>query len=836
MKVKVVNNLKEFYNSVEELGTDIYYLTSPKNSIEDLIGNSGFENKILLNLKIAYNILFNGFLVKDNNEIKVTSIKDVLEKIEKKELEKIELIVKKDKLADVIQQFMYLNLHINVMEEQERKMFKIKQNFDKNKANLINALKDFQLEVAKSNKNNENKEKILDKISNLQKYIEKVKDRKLKIAVMATKKTGKSVIVNSFLEEEFAPTSLKLATPNSVIYEEWDKDFIEVKIEADKNLKGYEKEIIKTFNNAKEVKKYLNEMFKKAEQDETNNFAMPDVFIKYPNKNNDFILIDTPGPDLAGSTHSNIAYRWLKQADVVIFAIDYTKYLTPAEEQFLKDIKKELDSQGKFYSLIVTVNKLDARYQDTEDKAIVSKLDFIKNRLEKLDESFKNVTLVGTSSLQYFAFIESIKIIKKSLNEVLNENFGEIFSNIENMDDLNEEEETNFFNVDGHVRALKRFHKVKAENIKVKEYLEYSGMPYLIQRTKYIAETKAGMEIFNNLFAKIDSEFTEIKNKFLIKQIENLKSKKNEIEEELNDMEQFFDKKAEEAKGINLEELKEEGKKTIFIEFEQIGKNIESYIDSNLQDFEDEIKASEESKSIDLMNIIEPLGKQIFPGIQNVTQQLTIEKEKLLDEAEYNIMKINNAIKKHIKQRNLEKRYNLKIHLSDLDPALAREDFEINIDTLFGQNAIIGEITIDPIKEKEIEKTKKVSTSKWYNPFSWGSTKTVKYIEKEKYLDEDELYSKLTEIKNKLFNLIISDLEKMRNDSILKLSREIEKFNNSLQSELQKVISNYKQTNEDIRKMLNYDVNELETNIKFFNSIKEKFEKLNNKWENIKKF
>ena len=836
MEVKVVNNLKELYNAVEELGTDVYYLTSPKNSIRKFIEDSGFENKILLNLKLAYNILFDGFLIKDNNEIKVTSIKDVLEKIEKKDLEKIELIVKKDKLADVIQQFMYLNLHINVMEEQERKMFKIKQNFDKNKAKLIDALKDFQLEVNESNKNNENKEKILDKISNLRYYIEKVKDRKLKIAVMATKKTGKSVIVNSFLEEEFAPTSLKLATPNSVVYEEWDKGFIEVKIESDKNLKGYEKEIIKTFNNAKEVKKYLNEMFKKAEQDETNNFAMPDIFIKYPNKNNDFILIDTPGPDLAGSTHSNIAYRWLKQADVVIFAIDYTKYLTPAEEQFLKDIKKELDSQGKFYSLIVTVNKLDARYQDPEDKAIISKLDFIKNRLEKLDESFKNVTLVGTSSLQYFAFIESIKIIKKSLNEVLNENFGEIFSNIENMDNLNEEEETNFFNVDGHVRALKRFHKVKVENIKVKEYLEYSGMPYLIQRTKYIAETKAGMEIFNNLFAKIDSEFTEIKNKFLIKQIENLKSKKNEIEEELNDMEQFFDKKAEEAKDISLKKLTEDGKNTIVTEFEQIGKNIESYIDSNLQDFKDEIKDSEVSKSIDLISIIEPLGNQILPGIQNVTKQLTIEKEKLLNEAEYKIMEINEAIKENIRQRNLEKRYNLKIHLSDLDPALAREKFKINIETIFGQNAIIGETRVNPIKEKEVKKTKEVSDSKWYNPFSWGSTKTVEYFEKEKYLDEDELDSQLNEIKDKLFNLIIKDLEKMRNDSISKLSREIEKFNNSLQIELQNVIANYKKTNNDIKKMLNYDVNELETNIDFFNSIKEKFEKLNNKWENIKKF
>ena len=47
--------------------------------------------------------------------------------------------------------------------------------------------------------------------------LDKSTQNEMKITVAATKKTGKSVIVNSIIEEELAPTSLTLATPNNTI-------------------------------------------------------------------------------------------------------------------------------------------------------------------------------------------------------------------------------------------------------------------------------------------------------------------------------------------------------------------------------------------------------------------------------------------------------------------------------------------------------------------------------------------------------------------------------------------------------------------------------------------
>ena len=45
----------------------------------------------------------------------------------------------------------------------------------------------------------------------------------LKFAVAASKKAGKSVIVNCFLGEEIAPTSTELATPNNCFYKKSKK-------------------------------------------------------------------------------------------------------------------------------------------------------------------------------------------------------------------------------------------------------------------------------------------------------------------------------------------------------------------------------------------------------------------------------------------------------------------------------------------------------------------------------------------------------------------------------------------------------------------------------------
>lgn len=307
------------------------------------------------------------------------------------------------KLSSIVQQFVYLNLpldKIQVMTEREYK------NYDK--------IKRFSQSVTVHEKNvQSSRDRManmgdgkyadiidgvntsLDKISD---YLKESKNNELKIATAASKKTGKSVIVNSIIGCELAPTSLELATPNNCIYKASENGFV-LEMEGKKM----------NFASAQEMKKYILGEFKAAEEKE--GFGIPDMNIGYipiDNGLSSYTIYDTPGPDLAGADdHKKAAYKAINEVDVVIFSIDYSKYLTDTEMSYLKDIKEVFSEKQKFYSLIINVNKLDLRYGNEGDKSVVRILDFIKKRLISIAPEFEDAIVIGTSALTYFNCIEA---------------------------------------------------------------------------------------------------------------------------------------------------------------------------------------------------------------------------------------------------------------------------------------------------------------------------------------------------------------------------------------------------------------------------------------------
>ena len=81
----------------------------------------------------------------------------------------------------------------------------------------------------------------------------KAKKRPIRIAAMGTKKAGKSVVINSLLQRDYAPTSAVLPTPNTIKY---IPDDIK-KLKLDYNGKSYE------FDTADELKEYIGEEVKR---------------------------------------------------------------------------------------------------------------------------------------------------------------------------------------------------------------------------------------------------------------------------------------------------------------------------------------------------------------------------------------------------------------------------------------------------------------------------------------------------------------------------------------------------------------------------------------------
>ena len=525
MKVKILSDENTFAldieQTIDEYGYEVIFLVPEKRMrLDTLLEDDSIDDEKLFSLKIAYQFNFKGKLL--NNTMKesqeITSLKDVLEKLpDRHSLNNYRLIlpsIDKVKYAKIIQQFIYLGINLDIVTEEELKYMTIYDNYTREIENLNKKILKFKKRIEEYHSGSEGaetKEKLLGRISNIQKYIGEAKERKLKIAIMATKKSGKSVIINSFLQKEYAPTSLTLPTPNAIIYEGWDKDYIELKIESDPKIKGYEKEQIFKFHSHEETREKIDSLFREAKIDDESSYKIPDMHLKLP-QHLDYIIIDTPGPDLAGAEHKSIADKWMKEADAIIFASDFSKHLTNDEIKFLKDIRETLAKYDKFHSLIFTINKIDMRYQDSENKSIVKFVDFFRRRLE--DMGYKGIPVMATSALEYFNVFELKRVLAKyNIKEEINyKKFDSILDELSDNsdDDLDTSEETIIDNVEGNLRKLKRFVKIK--NPDLDDLIAESGMPLLLKRTDYIAKTKANVEIFKYLFRKMDNELSAIKN------------------------------------------------------------------------------------------------------------------------------------------------------------------------------------------------------------------------------------------------------------------------------------------------------------------------------------
>lgn len=239
-------------------------------------------------------------------------------------------------LSAIIQQFVYLNIQlgkIQVVTEKEAKDLEIVKRYEANVTRYEQLAKSVYDNVAAREfpNNDDLKNKVLCSLKKIQGYIAESRETELKIAVAASKKSGKSVVVNSMLECELAPTSLELATPNNCVYKKSDKYYLKYKGET------------KYFETPEDVKKYITPIFKNAEFNEKDKFAIEDMEIGYiPTTENlsSLTIYDTPGPDLAGTAHHTAADNAIKESDVLIFPIDYTKYLTDTETKYLKDIRE----------------------------------------------------------------------------------------------------------------------------------------------------------------------------------------------------------------------------------------------------------------------------------------------------------------------------------------------------------------------------------------------------------------------------------------------------------------------------------------------------------------
>lgn len=456
-------------------------------------------------------------------------------------------------LANILQQLIYIDYPITRVDMKLRKEYKdaekTKRFMDrldslqvaaKKAVDLIN-----ELYVGSNEKNVGELLKIradaITAYSRIGEQIEKARGVEMKVAVAASKKTGKSVIVNSMLGMELAPTSNELATPNNCIYRK----------SGDGRFHLDYKGTTEDYTEAGELHQRINREFKEAQKHKEAGFAIPDMVVSYVSEGSNFdsyTIYDTPGPDAKGTIHEEAAKAAMRQCDVAVFAIDYSKYLIPTEVEYLEEIKNMFEEKGKFHSLIFVINKLDLAMADKGSKSRVKSIDFIRNRLRDIDERYGDCVIFATSAQDYFYTVEMERAARDG------EPFAERLQPLVQPDaDL--DRELNDLLRDPASKSMDRDLKTVLSNLRseagrigvqlgytsfsLQDMKDYSGMPQLMSHIAYVAQSKAREEIVNGITFAIDQQQRSLQD--IINRVANLESLMNANGEQIRRIKEILD-------------------------------------------------------------------------------------------------------------------------------------------------------------------------------------------------------------------------------------------------------------------------------------------------------
>ena len=549
-------NIKATIKTIEHNADKFYLLQSGWQTnlweVVEQLGKVSEDENTLTKMRIAYDLKFDlrtvlktgGDLSAEGTEVKrLADLLEIMEFDDNLNLSRADyhVIINDDGIepnegtdeasravAKLFQQTVFLNIvGLDIQKKSEIKKALIKTRFRENYSKLREEILSNKAFIESklsdgtklSSESRERASKIIAAFDAMLAEFDKAKARPIRIAAMGTKKAGKSVVINSLLKRDYAPTSSTLPTPNTIKYIPADP---KKPLTLEYAGKTY------TFKTDKEISDFIGDEFKRAQKITGEGAGLPDMTIYYPcDELNGYEVWDTPGPNVAFTDeHQKNAEACIKEVDVCIFVMNYSNHLTNDEVTFLKNIHSFFKDNNKFYSLFITVNRIDERYAVNEEKSVDRILDYIGSRLEALTPPYKNIVIFGTSALQSFYLDGVIDLVKADRRE-----------DGEDVDALP------LIDADS-IRPLKRAHKDALTPIKFigdalgnledfhgiekateKELYALSGVPQLWSYTQYIGGSKTDVEIVDSVVGKFDTAFDEVKNSLIVADLLDLTDK-----------------------------------------------------------------------------------------------------------------------------------------------------------------------------------------------------------------------------------------------------------------------------------------------------------------------
>lgn len=131
--------------------------------------------------------------------------------------------------------------------------------------------------------------------------------------------------------------------------------------------------------------------------------ARVDVYANHPSLARGFVFVDTPGVDSIHRRHTDVAFRYMRHADAVLFVMYYTHAFTQGDRDFLLQLAgvQDVAATNKLFSVI---NAVDLAKSDDERQAVRGR---VESELGRLGVRFPRVYEISAQLAQAARRLES---------------------------------------------------------------------------------------------------------------------------------------------------------------------------------------------------------------------------------------------------------------------------------------------------------------------------------------------------------------------------------------------------------------------------------------------
>jgi len=658
-----------------------------------------------------------------------------------------------------------------------------------------------------------------DSIKSINKIEKDLNNQEYKIAVVANMSSGKSTFINALFGKEVLPAFNHATTdsatfvysePNiekrAMIYFNDRKKSVEIKENLEKEIKQY----------AQKDEECKDDKYKNVEK----------IELFYPFKNlqtsssKDFkiIFIDTPGPNSTGDgykqKHKDQTRSVLNDVDLALFMFDYTQLdanLESDEQGLWNTIKKRHD-KDKNFDVYFILNKIDYAFDDNfKDIDTKDKNEFIelkkknwfyheKIAIEKLNQAAKKH---GIDTPKIFPVSSKFQLLTRDSNQ-----------NWDAQDEL---------------EAFQKSHFKRLFNDTWEEkYIKYMGISKLEKDINQYIDSS----VKNKILRKITSQLNNISSD----ETEKLKTKIYVLEQPKEDAEKNL-KKAEDFLNGRAKKMQEEIKK----ESTQIEKKyideIESIIDIaineeliyNIDYMSKQTIAFAQAYALDgNIRLATKKSKINASRINLQEKKVKIEVGKKVDEKIImnEMQKFMQTVFEDYKRNYLDSKSDIKDKYFEFERESTKL-FKKYKDELQEQLENALDVKIEKIKTQSIEYSsmmnmdikvpksildydfkkaeyETVSDSSWWNPFSWGSTRSIKVSDEKHFftIAPKELKNSIENSMNESIDKFLNIEKKNHKESIKKYlvsnSDMFQKFRHNKIKEMNRLKEEIKSTKDSL--------------------------------------